>query len=156
AVTFQAEIAQPSLIKPPLDHIQSGRLLAHEEDRFTEGEELRDDVCDGLGLASARRTVEDQTNSPLRRLDRLMLAAVRVEDMERLSRMCGSVQLACFRQVLRYDDPYGSVPRDRPAQLMGSNQVLVLSQVFPHRDLLEAEVSQGAVVEDLPSLLVPD
>ena len=83
AVALQAEVPQPVPVEPPLDHLQRRRLLADEEDGLTPGEGLGDDVGDRLALARAGRAVEDQAGPPLRGLDGLVLAAVRVEDVER-------------------------------------------------------------------------
>src|SRR5438105_3631629 len=63
-----------------LDDLKGGRLLGHEQDRASPRDHLRDNVCDGLALASARRSVHHKASTINGCLDALPLARVGIED----------------------------------------------------------------------------
>src|SRR5262249_21487712 len=63
AMQLQAEITQPALVEPALDHLQRRRLFADEEDRFVCCQELGDDVGNRLALARAGGAVKHQVGS---------------------------------------------------------------------------------------------
>src|SRR5262249_3564836 len=149
----QAEIAHFSLIEPSLHHLQRRRLFTDEENRFTQGEKLRDDVGDRLGLSRAGWTIEDETHPSFRRFNGLVLAAVGVEDMVGLHGTRSDIQIPGIRQT--FGDPYwhGTITGDRATEFMFGNLVLVLAEILPHCDLLKAEVSQSAFIKNLPILL---
>ena len=56
-VKLHAERHQADLIQPILHHVERGLLLGDEEDAPPVREVVRDDVCDGLRLARAGRTM---------------------------------------------------------------------------------------------------
>ena len=110
-------------------------------------------VCD---LPVPGGTVEDQAGSPLRRFDRLVLAAVGVQDVIRHHRVGNGVQVAGSWQSLGSFQADRLITGDCPADIMLDDLVLVLAEVNPHRDLLKAEDSQRTLVEDFPVCLIAD
>ena len=59
-VQFETECTQPHISKAPVDHIERGLLLGHEQNRFAQRHVMRDHIGDRLGLARARRADHDE------------------------------------------------------------------------------------------------
>ena len=57
AVHVHDKAAEPHLLQPFRDGFDGGSLLSDEEHTFASGDERRDEVSDGLGLASTRRAL---------------------------------------------------------------------------------------------------
>ncbi len=150
-MALQAEVAQPLGVEPPLDHLQGRRLLADEQDRLAGGEGLGDHVGDRLALARARRPVDDEVRAPTHGDDRLVLAAVGVEDVEGLLGTDGPVEVGGERKAAGRLGAGREVAGDGPAEAVGGDLVAVAAQVLPHRHLLEAEDPQGRLVQDGPA-----
>ena len=58
AVEVETEAAEPAVVEPLLDHIQGGRLLAHEEDALSVRQQAGDHVGDRLALPGSGRAVD--------------------------------------------------------------------------------------------------
>src|SRR5262249_28257750 len=140
---------------PPLDNLQGGCLLADEQDGLAGGEELGDGVGDGLALARAGRSIDDQAGPADGRDEGRVLAAVGVEDVPGADRPGPVVQLVGGGQVAREGQPHSNAG-DGPAEVVPGDEPLVAAQVFPHGQFLEAEDAQGDLVEDFPARVVAD
>ena len=62
-VKFQAEGFEAFLLEAAMNDIEGGAFFGDEENSFTEGETVRDDVGDGLRFAGAGRSFEDEVVS---------------------------------------------------------------------------------------------
>ena len=80
AVDFQAEHAEAGIVQTAADNFKRGELFGDKEHRFASGKRCRDQIRDGLRLAGARRTFDDQILSAKRMNERAVLGAVGVPD----------------------------------------------------------------------------
>ena len=79
AVQFEASVAQVDGVEAAFHDLERGHLLRDEEDGSAAGERLADQVGDRLGLARARRSLDDQV-APVHGVEhREGLRAVRVD-----------------------------------------------------------------------------
>ena len=85
--------------------------MLDEQHRLPHRQKLSDDVGDRLRLSRTRRTIEDQTGTPLYRLDRLMLAAIGIQDVIGHRGAGNGVQVTRFRQTLGNRQADGLVAR---------------------------------------------
>src|SRR6202011_4606102 len=85
-VQRQAEISESTFIQAPFHYLQGRGLLTDEHDRWTGGQECGNGVGDGLALAGARGTVEDEAGPAGGGHHGGVLAAVGVEDVKRVLR----------------------------------------------------------------------
>ena len=57
---LEAELTQIRLAQAPVDDVERGNLLRHEQHPLALGQTLRDQIADGLALAGARRADEHE------------------------------------------------------------------------------------------------
>ena len=85
AVQLLAELAEPDLVEPALDHLERRHLLGDEQHGPAGMHRGRDQIGDGLRLAGPGRALDDQVLAGARRLERLRLRGIRVEHVEHLA-----------------------------------------------------------------------
>ncbi len=80
AVELQTEVSQARVLKALEHHFERGHFLANEEDTLAPSNKLRDQICDGLTLARAGRSLNDQVAARLDRFNANKLTAISVSD----------------------------------------------------------------------------
>ena len=139
---------EPGLPEPVIDHIERRALFAHEQHPFALSGIVGDQVGDGLGLARARRALDDVAASRAREGDRLILRRIARHHAPLLGRRDRR------RGILDEGPRF-----DREDLIEGGLHFGRLDQrvVIAHqRHLLVVEVGEGdAGAVDLPAELVP-
>jgi hypothetical protein len=82
AVKVEHQVAQTDLVQPLQDRVDGGALLGHEQHALAAGDERGDEVGDGLALARARRSLDDEVLAGEDGVDGVVLAGVSVPDQE--------------------------------------------------------------------------
>ncbi len=148
---FEAELPQSHFAQAAEDHIQRSDLFGHEKYALVFSQALRNQVCNGLALARARRTDQHK-----------VLASGGSHDGRQLRRVCGKWAENLLRRVDSVQPPglgegrcgwVGFARRVdqvrhhwRLAQIVGA-----IRQVFPHQVLGKGEHRQHNVFADLPA-----
>ena len=96
AVDLQAEHAEPGIVQTAADDFKRGELLGDKEHGLASGKRRRDQIRDGLRLAGARRTFDDQILPAKRMHEGAVLGAVGVPDEVRNV----FYQLGCINGIL--------------------------------------------------------
>jgi len=149
AVDLQYVVAQPLVLQPPLDHLQGGHLLGHEQHPLVLRQGLGDDVADGLALSGAGGALEDEAYPPLGHLDGLLLRGISVEDLEGIGGADHGIHAVSPGMVGKCREQRRITGQRVDERMLG--QPLVLHQQL----LVHAELGEGEETEICAGLYLP-
>ena len=155
AMQFQAEGSEADLLQTTFHHFKGSHLLGHEEHALALEERIGDQVGNGLRLAGARRTIEDEA-----------VATSSLIDSRHLRRIDSHRQSHVLRLISAIKGPevglqFGRFPRQASFHKAIDDGILlhllvVDMDVVPHQELAEREESEDALSLDAPTFLFLD
>ena len=145
AVQLQASIAQPHVVQPAFHHLQRRHLLGHEQHRPAVADGFGNHVGDGLGLAGARRALDDQVQPLVHVQQGQGLRAVGIDHVIGVARSKDGIQVVIAADQRRR--VVETVLQQRPDDgVLGGGGVAgpgLHIQVPVHQELAEGEEPQG-------------